>query len=189
MKREDLTALGVADDALDKIMSLHGADIEKHKQTVATLTAERDDLKGRLEEANGKLSGYDPEWKAKAEQAQKDAEAKVAALERRQLLARQTAGLKFSSESARKAFLADLEAKGLPAQEGKLLGFEEFVKDYQAADPGAFAPEIQPPEIVRPAGSAAPADLTKETFAKMGYRERLTLKKTKPDLYEKLTKE
>lgn len=186
MKREDLTALGVTDEALEKIMALHGADIEKHKQAAATLTAERDDLKGRLEEANGKLAGYDPEWKAKAEQAQKDAEAKVAALERKQLLGQQAAALKFSSESARKAFLADLEAKGLPVHDGKLMGFDDFVKDYQAADPGAFAPDVALPMVVRPTDGGAPAAVTKEAFTKMGYRERLQLKKTQPQIYEQL---
>ena len=116
MKREFIKELlpEIAKEALDAIMAENGKDIERQKQAAEALTAERDDLKARLEEASGKLEGYDPEWKAKAEQAQKDAEAKVAALERRQLLGQQAAAIKFSSESARRAFLADLEAKGLP---------------------------------------------------------------------------
>ena len=52
-----------------------------------------------------------------------------------------TAALKFSSESARKAFVADLTAKKLPVQEGKLLGLEDFTKTYQETDPNAFLPE------------------------------------------------
>lgn len=66
MKREDLKAMGLPDEQINTIMDLHGADIERQKTTVSTLTAERDGLKERLEEANGKLEGYDPEWKTKA---------------------------------------------------------------------------------------------------------------------------
>ncbi len=44
MKREDLKAMNLLDDQVDQIMQLHGADVEKQKQTIATLTATRDDL-------------------------------------------------------------------------------------------------------------------------------------------------
>ncbi len=50
-------------------------------------------------------------------------------------------GLKFSSESAKKTFVADLTEKKLTLQDGKLLGLEDFTKAYQEADPGAFVPE------------------------------------------------
>lgn len=49
--------------------------------------------------------------------------------------------VKFSSESAKKAFLSDLKAKNLPLQEGKLLGFDDYLANYKKNDPGAFAPE------------------------------------------------
>lgn len=81
MKREDLTALGIKDDGvIDKIMSLHGADVEKHKNTISTLTTERDGLKTQLGEANGKLAGYDPDWKNKADTAEQDAQKKIDAM-------------------------------------------------------------------------------------------------------------
>lgn len=35
--------------------------------------------------------------------------------------------------------MSDLEAANLPLQDEKLLGFEDFVKQYREADPGAFA--------------------------------------------------
>ena len=77
MKREDLAALGLGEDVVDKVMALHGADIEALKRDKATLTAERDAARTQLGEANGKLEGYDPDWKAKAAQAQADAQAQV----------------------------------------------------------------------------------------------------------------
>ena len=46
---------------------------------------------------------------------------------------------KFTSEAARKAFVADLVAKKLPYEDGKLVGFDDFKKSYMETDPGAFA--------------------------------------------------
>ena len=87
------------------------------------------------------MQGYDPEWKAKAEQAQKDAESKVNAL-RRDFAAKEcAAALHFSSESAKRAFLADFAAKELPLQDGKFLGFDDYVKAYRESDPAAFRQE------------------------------------------------
>jgi len=49
---------------------------------------------------------------------------------------------KFSSEAARKAFVADLAAKKLPFEDGKLVGYDDFKKSYMESDPGAFAQKI-----------------------------------------------
>ena len=51
------------------------------------------------------------------------------------------AGLKFSSSAAKKQFISDLTAKKLPLQDDKLLGMEDYVKQYKEADPDCFAPE------------------------------------------------
>ncbi|MBQ7860341.1 MAG: phage scaffolding protein [Faecalibacterium sp.] len=158
MKREDIKTIlpDISDEALGKIMDLHGADIEKQKSTIATLTTQRDDYKTRLDEADGKLAGYDPEWKAKAEQAQKDADARVTALERDYAATAAISGLKFTSEGAKKAFLADLKAKNLPLQDGKLLGFEDFIKAYKEADAASFAGDAPAPGLVIPGKTRPP---------------------------------
>ena len=141
MKREDLKEFNLTDEQVQKIMDLHGVDLERQKQSITTLTAERDAARSQLGEANKKLEGYDPEWRAKAEKAENDAKEQVAALQND--FAAQTAisAVKFSSESAKKAFLSDLKAKNLPLQEGKLLGFDDYLANYKKNDPGAFAPE------------------------------------------------
>ena len=141
MKTEDLKALGLNDDQVQKVFAMNGTDMNDLKQQVTTLTTERDAARSQLGEANKKLEGYDPEWIAKAEKAENDAKEQVAALQND--FAAQTAmsAVKFSSESAKKAFLADLKAKKLPLQEGKLLGFDDYLANYKKNDPGAFAPE------------------------------------------------
>lgn len=141
MKTEDLKALGLNDDQVQKVFAMNGTDMNDLKQQVTTLTTERDAARSQLGEANKKLEGYDPEWRAKAEKAENDAKEQVAALQND--FAAQTAisSVKFSSKSAKKAFLSDLKAKNLPLQEGKLLGFDDYLANYKKNDPGAFAPE------------------------------------------------
>lgn len=144
MKREDVKGIvpDITEEQLQQIMDLHSGDIGSHKQSIDTLKAERDAARTQLADANKKLEGYDPEWKAKAEKAESDAKAQVAALQNDFAVQSAVAGVNFSSESAKKAFLADLTAKKLTLQDdGTLLGFDDFVKSYKQADPGAFAQE------------------------------------------------
>lgn len=149
MKRDEVKAIipGITDEQLDKVMDLNGADIEKHKQTIATLTTERDTARTQLGEANEKLEGYDPDWKTKAADAARKAQEQVDALQSDFAAQGAVSGVKFSSESAKKAFLADLKAKNLPLQEGKLLGFDDFLADYRKSDPAAFVPETSLPRV------------------------------------------
>lgn len=149
MKREDIKSIipGITDDQLGQVMDLHGADIERHKQTIATLTTERDTARTQLGEANKKLEGYDPDWKTKAAEAENQAKAQVAELQHDFAAERAVSGVKFSSESARKAFLSDLKGKKLPLQEGALLGFDDYLANYKKNDPGAFAPEKAAPTV------------------------------------------
>ena len=158
MKTEDLKALGLSDEQVQRVFAMNGEEMNGLKASVATLTAERDTARTSLADANKKLEGYDPDWKQKAADAQKAADDKVKALQADHAAETAAAGLKFSSASAKKAFLADLKAKGLALQDdGKLLGFDDFVKEYKGADPDAFAPDKLAPTITVPGqGRAQP---------------------------------
>lgn len=157
MKREDLKEFNLTDEQVQKIMDLHGADLERQKQTITTLTTERDAARTQLADANKKLEGYDPDWKQKAADAEQKAAAQLSALKADYAAENAAAGLKFSSASAKKAFLAELKGKGLALQDdGKLLGFEDFVKEYKTSDPDAFAPDKPAPTITVPGKGGAP---------------------------------
>ena len=152
MKREDVSKIipGITSDQLDSIMNLHGADITAKVNEITTLKAEKTTLTEQLSTANSKLEGYDPEWKAKAEQAKTDAAAQVAALEKGYALERKASGyllkeaaggIKFSSESARKAFLADAKAQNFAMKDGEIMGFDDYVKAFKESDPSAILPD------------------------------------------------
>lgn len=78
-----------------------------------------------------------------AERAAQTEQSAAQRLERMELdnaLAQRAAGLKFSSESARQYFLAQCKEKDFTLQGGQIVGFDEYVKQYSASDPGAILP-------------------------------------------------
>jgi len=88
MKRKDLEALELSAEVIEKIMSLHGKTVDKLQGDVDTLKAENDALKTQVTDANKQIEKFGEldieavkkeaaDWKAKAEQASKDADAKV----------------------------------------------------------------------------------------------------------------
>ena len=109
MKRDEIKQIipGITQEQLDSIMNLHSADVGEKVNKISTLEAEKTTLTTQLEAANGKLEGYDPEWKTKAEQAKTDAANQLAEMQRSFAIEKKASSLKFSSESAKKAFLAD----------------------------------------------------------------------------------
>ncbi len=153
MKREEIKTLipEITKEALDAIMDMNGKDIEAAKANITALTTERDGLKAQLADANTAIQSYKDMDIEGVKQSVKDWETKyntdtqklkddLAAANYGFAVERAVSGLKFTSESAKKAFVADLTGKKLPVQEGKLLGLEDFTKTYRETDPGAFAP-------------------------------------------------
>ena len=136
---------------------------------ITALATERDGLKNQLGEADATIQSYKnmdidgikakvSEWETKYNT---DTQALKGSLEEVKYgfaVKDAVAGLKFSSESARKAFVAELTAKKLPLQEDKLLGLDDFTKTYREGDPDAFLPENddKTPVITR-GGAGGPA--------------------------------
>ena len=163
MKTEDLKALGLNDEQVQRVFAMNGEELNSLKASVATLTAERDTARDSLSDANKKLEGYDPDWKTKAAQAQQQADQQIADLKAGYAADSAASGLKFTSDSAKKAFMADLKAKKLPLQDdGTLLGFDDYVASYKKTDPGAFAPEGGLPRVSGSATGTPATPTTKE---------------------------
>ena len=112
---------------------------------------ERDQYKTRAETAEETLKGFDgkdfetitkerDEWKEKAETAKTDYDAKIAEREKNDLLKEAFESVKFSSESAKKAVMADIAAS-VTVKDGKLIGFNDLLEDAKKNDAGAFVDE------------------------------------------------
>lgn len=128
MKREELTEIGVAPELLDKIMALNGCDIEKHKTA-----AQHWEEKYSQDTAALKAQLGDAHYARAADLAVQK--------------------LNFSSESAKKAFCAELKAAALPLENDTFQGFDAFAESYREKDPAAFAEAAgSMPMFVRPSG-------------------------------------
>ena len=157
MKREFLEGLKVGEvnltkEVIDSIMAEHGKTFTDKDEKIQSLTTEKDGLSTQLADLNTKvkdLSKVDAkELQTKLDEL--DTKYKNDTTELNTKLSKQnyefkikelTSGLKFSSESAKKAFITDLSAKELKLEEDKLLGYDDYVKSYQESDPNAFTKE------------------------------------------------
>lgn len=152
MKTEELNALGLNEEQVKAVFAMNGRDIEAQKNLVTSLTAERDGLKSQLDAANQEITSYKEmdiegikqkaaEWENKYTTTTKELQDKLDAANYGFAVKEAVSGYRFTSESAKKAFIADLTEKKLPLQEGKLLGLEDYYKSYAESDPGAFVSE------------------------------------------------
>lgn len=127
MKREELTAAGLTDEQVDKVMKLNGDDINREKAKYS----DYDDLKAQLEKANATIEGwkdYDAikadvaKYQQEAENAKKEAAAKVQQLEDKTRVKDFTSSKKFVNELTRDAINAQLyDAMNDAANKGKSL--------------------------------------------------------------------
>lgn len=186
MKRDYLKNLDIgggthlSDDLIEQIMAEDGKAKAEMQNTIATLTTERDGLKTQLSDANSAIQSYKDmdiegikqsaaDWETKYNtdtQALKD---QLKGVQYAHAVENAVGGMRFTSESAKKAFVADLTAKQLPIQEGKLLGLEDFTKGYKEADPGAFAPAEPPPNFTTGGGQKSQAGNASEASLRAAF--------------------
>lgn len=160
MERKFLEGLKVGEENLpkeliDSIMAEYGKSFKDKDEKIQSLTTEKEGLSTQLSDMNKKvkeLSSVDADkLKEEIQNLNTKYETDTKALNDK--LTKQnydftikelSSGLKFSSESAKKAFLADLSAKDLKIEDGKVLEFDDFVKSYKESDPNAFEKEAEP---------------------------------------------
>ena len=195
MKREFLKNFKIGEqelpkEVIDAILDENSRDIDAAKKP----HADYDDLKHRLEEADKTIEGFkdmDIEairkeadgWKAKAEQAEKDAAAKVAEVE---FNSRLTAAITGAKGKSTKAITALLDLDALKTSKNQEQDIKAALEVLQKESGYLF--ETQTPPPYAPGTGSAPmlGQVTKEAFGKMGYRERCELKKNSPEIYEQM---
>ena len=127
MKREELTAAGLTDEQVENVMKLNGDDINREKAKFS----DYDDIKKQLEKANATIEGwkdYDAikadvsKYQQEAENARKEAAAKVQQLEDKARVKDFTSSKNFVNELTRDAINAQLyDAMNDAANKGKSL--------------------------------------------------------------------
>lgn len=195
MKRKSLEELGLEKDVIDKIMTENGNDINAAKAELSGVTAERDKLKQDIKEREGQIetlkksagSGEDLKKQIEALQAENRKEKISYAVEKALTAA------KAKNVTAAKAMLKDLD-KAEFSEDGSIKGLSEQIKALQKDEATKFLFEEEKPQKPKMTG-ASPADpddekpsgVTKEQFAKMGYKERLKLYNSDRDAYDLLS--
>lgn len=161
MQRNELEKLGLEKEAIDQIMALHGRDIEANKAKAAAIEAERDGLKSQLDEAAKAIEGFKAldiegvkksadEWKAKAEQAQKDAEKQVYQVRYESAL---SDALKASKAKNVKAVRALLNEADLKLTDDGLVGLKEQLEKVKPENDYLFESDVPTPKIVSGGGN------------------------------------
>ena len=134
------------------------AEVEKIKTKLENSTSDNSNLTERLEQSQKDISELKEKLEATGEDATKIKELQTEVenlLKKNEEQSKQFAeaekqreylasvkdamkDLKFSSKSAEQTFINKAVEKQFASDNGKLLGFDEFVKDYKENDSGAF---------------------------------------------------
>lgn len=154
MKTEDLKAQGLTDEQISFVMAENGKDLKKLQKENENLTSDRNAWKEKAETAEETLKGFegiDPtqvqkqidDYKEKAEAAERDRDQKLYERDFADALKAELDGVKFTSEAAKKAVMADIKEAGLKLKDGKILGLNDLIAQMKEKDASAFVDEEQ----------------------------------------------
>ena len=125
----------------------------EHDKKLNRAESDRDTWKEKAETAEATLKGFEgkdlnamqkeiEDWKEKATKAESEYNAKMAEHEKQELLKEAFADIEFTSESAKKAIMAQI-AESVSVKNGKLIGFNDLLEDAKKNDASAFVNKEQ----------------------------------------------
>ncbi|HSH26574.1 MAG TPA: phage scaffolding protein [Wenzhouxiangella sp.] len=154
MKRDELKELGLEDDVINKIMALHGKSTEALKTTAEAAETKAANLEKQLDDANSAIEGFKKldvdgikaaadDYKAKYEQAQKDAAEQVAQLKFEHAL---DAALETAKARNPQTVRALLKVDDLKlADDGRIIGLDDQIKAIRETNDFLFESDAPPP--------------------------------------------
>lgn len=203
MKTEELKAQGLTEEQISFVMVENGKDLKKLQKENDNLTSERDTWKEKAEAAETTLKGFEgvdletmqkelSDWKQKAADAEKNAQEQLYERDFSDALKTEFEGIKFSSEAAKRAIMAEVKAAGLKLKDGKILGLNDLLSQMKEKDASAFIDDAQQQAQQNMARFTAPIKgttggaLTKSDFKGMSLDAKIELKQKNPELYNNL---
>lgn len=137
-----------------KVLSEHYKNAAEYNKTISKLETERDTWKEKAETAENTLKGFEgvdletmqrelADWKQKATEAEKNAQAQLYERDFNDALKAELENVKFSSEAAKRAIMAEVKEAGLKLKEGKILGLNDLISQMKEKDASAFVDEEQ----------------------------------------------
>lgn len=177
----------------------------EHEKKLGRAETDRDTWKEKAETAEATLQGFDgvdletmkrdlSDWKKKAEDAEKNAQEQIYQRDFNDALKTELEGVKFSSEAAKRAIMAEIKESGLKLKDGKILGLNDLISQMKEKDASAFIDEEQQKAQQNAArfttqfnkGGQSGGGMTKADFKALSLDERIKLKRDHPDLYNNL---
>lgn len=176
----------------NKKVSENYKTVSEVEKKTTKLETERDSWKERAETAEETLKGFDgkdfetikkerDDWKEKAEKAESEYADKMAEHEKQELLKEAFADVKFTSESAKKAIMAQI-AESVTVKNGKLIGFNDLLEEAKKEDASAFVDEEQEELENSKAQFTAPMKKVPDSGKKITPAELMKLKNANPNL-------
>ena len=143
---------GLPAEAIDAIMKEYGTSIQAKDNEIDGLKTEKEGLSKQLNDANEKIKGFADinvedlkksisDWETKYNTDTENLKKEISKKDYDFKLNDIVKDLQFSSNGAKKAFIEDLKAKELKLEDGKLIGYSDFLKSYKENDPDAFKKE------------------------------------------------
>lgn len=196
MKREFLKKLGLTDEQIDKIMGENGKDVEKAKGDLSTKETELASAKEQLGTANSKIEEFKEmdvegikaaadDYKTKYEEAQNKAKDELEKLQFEHQLENAIRDSKAKNVKAVKALL-DIEA--LKNSNNQIEDINQAIKATKEENDYLFG-DNEPTGTGGSLGGGQKGkqtSISKEKFNKMGYKEKVNLYNTQPELYKQL---
>lgn len=203
MKTEELKAQGLTEEQISFVMAENGKDLKKLQKENDNLSVDRDTWKEKAEAAETTLKGFEgvdletmqkelSDWKQKATEAEKSAQAQLYERDFADALKTEFEGIKFSSEAAKRAIMAEVKEAGLKLKDGKILGLNDLIGQMKEKDASAFIDDAQQQAQQNMARFTAPIKgttggaLTKSDFKGMSLDAKIELKQKNPELYNNL---
>ena len=197
MKREELADL--TDEQKDLVMSLYGKAITKKDKEIETLKDNEKSLKDKISTYETKINEFNAsanenaDWKTKYEELQtliSEQEAKKKAEEEDNILTNNITSVlgdkKFVNDYTKNSIINEVKnALKDKANIGK--SAKDLLEEITKGKDGIFA---NPNQLVDmpPIDENVENTVSKDDFDKMGYKDRLELKKSNPELFNKYNK-
>ena len=154
MKTEELKAQGLTEEQISFVMAENGKDLKKLQKENDNLSADRDTWKEKAQAAETTLKGFEgvdletmqreiSDWKQKATEAEKKAQEQLYERDFSDALKTELESVKFSSEAAKRAAVADIKEAGLKFKDGKILGLNDLLAQMKENDASAFIDDAQ----------------------------------------------
>ena len=193
MKRKFLEDLGLETDAIEKIMAEAGKDVTSLKARVDDLTEQLNVKETTISEKNNKiaeLEKVDVEAikTAEYERGKQEGSKEIEVFKKQNALDKALQGYKAKDANILSKML-DMEKVKFNDKYEIVEGLEEQITPLKESHDYLFENDKPLPTFTGSIKQPTNTQITKETFNKMSYKDRLALKNEKPEVYENLKNE